>query len=137
MKRQDLEEMRLLGQELVTLREEYLKAKPEEVGDTYGDYRSGKKVIKVMYGYSSAKRKRLERRVSSKADELCEKMLEMEAWLDGIDSTEIRDILRLYYAVGMTQTQIADRKGYERSSISKKIERFWQKQEGGSGNNDK
>lgn len=133
MKRRDLEEMRLLGQELVTLREEYLKAKPEEVGDTYGDYRSGKKVIKVMYGYSSAKRKRLERRVSRKADELCEKLLEMEAWIDGIEEAEIRDILRLYYAVGMTQEQIADRKGYERSSISKKIDRFWQKQEESAG----
>lgn len=130
MKRQDLEQMRAMYQELSTLEKEYKRTPAEKVGDTYGDYRTGRKIVKVMYGVTTSKKgKMLERQMSRKEEELREALTKMEAWLDEVDGSEIRDILRLYYAVGLTLDEIADRKGYDRSSIGKKIDRFWKKQE--------
>lgn len=129
MRRQDLEQMRAMYQELSTLEKEYKRTPAEEVGDTYGDYRTGHKIVKVMYGRSTKKKDKLRSKMNRKEAELCEALTKMETWLDEIDDSEIRDILRLYYAVGLTMDEIADRKGYERSSIGKKIDRFWKKQE--------
>lgn len=129
MKRQDLEQMRAMYQELNTLQKEYNRTPAEEVGDTYGDYRTGRKIVKVMYGKSTKKKDRLRSKMRRKEEEICEALTQMEAWLDEIEDSEIRDILRLYYAVGLTLDEIAERKGYERSSIGKKMDRFWKRQE--------
>jgi hypothetical protein len=121
-------------QELNTLQKEYNRTPAEEVGDTYGDYRTGRKIIKVMYGKTTSKKGRmLQRRMRQKEEEIREALARMEEWLDEVEGSEIRDILRLYYAVGMTLDEIADRKGYDRSSIGKKIDRFWKKQEAQEG----
>lgn len=129
MKRKDLEQLRALNQELETLRKAYRFAPAEDVGDTYGDYRTGRKIVKVMYGKSSPKKRRLEKEIGQKADAICGKLLEMEAWINAVEDAEMRDILRLYYAVGLTQEEIGGLKGYERSSIGKKIDRFWEQEE--------
>lgn len=129
MRRQDLEQMRSMYQELSTLRKEYNRTPAEEVGDTYGDYRTGRKIVKVMYGKSTKKKDKLRSKIRRKEEEICEELQKMETWLDEIEDSEIRDILRLYYAVGLTLDEIAERKGYERSSIGKKIDRFWKRQE--------
>ena len=129
MKRQDLEQMRSMYQELSTLQKEYNRTPAEDVGDTYGDYRTGRKIVKVMYGKSTKRKDKLRRKMDRKEEEICEALTKMEAWLDNVDGSEIRDILRLYYAVGLTLDEIADRKGYDRSSIGKKIDRFWKRQE--------
>lgn len=128
MKRQDMEQMKALTQELDTLIKKYRETPAEYVGDTYGDYRSGFKQIKVMHGYSTEKKDRLRKKIRKKEDEIRRKLEEMEDWLESIEDAEMRDILRLYYAVGHTQEEIADMKGFERSSISKKLEKFWRDQ---------
>lgn len=130
MKRKDLEDCRALIQELNTLEEKYLKNKGgEEVGDTYGDYRSGFKVIKVMYGKSTMKANKLEEKIIAKADILREKIYEIETWLDDIEDPFMRDVIRLYYCCGETQEEIGQRKSYTQQRINQRIEQFWNAQE--------
>lgn len=130
MKRKDLEDCRALVQELNTLEKEYLGAKDgEDIGDTYGDYRSGFKVTKVMYGKSSKKAEKLQEKILAKADKLREKIYEIETWLDGIEDPFMRDVIRLYYVCGETEIEIGKRKNYSNSRISQKIEKFWKDQE--------
>lgn len=129
MRRQNLEECRALVQELNTLEEEYLEAKPgEDVGDTYGDYRSGFKVTKVMYGKSNERAKKLENKIHTKANKLREKIYEIEVWLDGICDPFMRDVIRLYYVCGETQGEIGKRKNYSQQRINQRIEEFWKNQ---------
>lgn len=129
MNRKDMEQLRALRQELNTLNERYLHMpKSEEVADTYGDYRTGRKKRKVVRGYSSKRADNLKDKIDGKTNQLQAMIIELEEFLDSIESSEIRDIFRLYYVEGMTQEQIGDRKGYSRSAIGNKIDTFWDKQ---------
>lgn len=126
MERKDMEELRALREELDTLETKYLRMpSSERVGDTYGDYRSGRKVIKITYGNSNEKKDKLRERIEKKAEKLEEKISRQEDFLETVEDSSMRDILRLYYADGMSQAEIGQRKGYSRSAIGAKIDRFW------------
>lgn len=126
MKRKDFEQLRALRQELQTIGEKLAKVPASEyVGDTYGDYRTGQKKIKVIQGASSKRHDDLAKRYHIKADQLKEKILATEEELEQINDPVIRDIFRLYYQEGLSEGQIADRKGYSRSRISQLINKFW------------
>lgn len=128
MKRRDFEQLRMLRQELDTIEKRLAKVpRNERVGDTYGDYRTGQKKVKIVQGTSSKRHDDLAKRYAAKAEKLKEKIHDTEDDLEQIDDPIIRDTFRLYYQEGMTEEQIADRKGYSRSAISTKINDFWNK----------
>lgn len=128
MKRRDFEQLRMLKQELDTIEKRLRKVpRNERVGDTYGDYRTGHKKIKVIQGTSSKRHDDLAKRYAATAEKLAAKIHDTEDDLEQIDDPVIRDIFRLYYQEGLTEEQIADRKGYSRSAISTKINDFWNK----------
>lgn len=128
MERKDFEQLRMLRQELDTIEKRLAKVpRNERVGDTYGDYRTGHKKVKVVQGTSSKRHDDLAKRYAAKAEKLKDKIHDTEDDLEQIDDPIIRDIFRLYYQEGMTEEQIADRKGYSRSAISTKINDFWNK----------
>ena len=128
MKRKDFEQLRALRQELGTIEEKLARIpKRESVGDTYGDYRTGQKKIKVLQGTSSKRHDDLVKRYQATALRLKEKILSAEDELEKIEDPVIRDIFRLYYEDGLTEEEVADRKGYSRSAISTKINDFWNK----------
>ena len=116
-----------MKQELDTLESRYITMpKSIEVGDSYSDYRSGYKVIKIMYGQSTKKADELAEKIKIKTIQLQRKIYEMEEQLEAVEDSEMRDILRLYYAVGLTHEAIAEQKGYSREAITKKIGRYWE-----------
>lgn len=126
MKKAELEQLRALKQEVDTLESRYISLpKKEEVGDSYGDYRSGYKVIKIVQGHSTKKADDLAFKIRKKTEKLNEKINKMEVYLDTVDDAEMRDILRLYYAVGLTHEEIGEAKGYSREAITKKLDRYW------------
>lgn len=126
VRRKDMEQLRALNQELVTLNEKYRNMpRSEEAADTYGDYRTGYKKIKVMRGYSTKKSDRLMKMINRKIEQIHRSLAEMEEWLDQVEDSEMRDILRLYYGDGLSLEEIGRRKGYDRSTIGKKLSKFW------------
>lgn len=128
MKREDLEKLRQLKQELDTLITEYVTMPhSQEVGDTYGDYRTGHKVVKVMHGVSTIRSDRLRNKIERKQRQLEAEVSAMEDFLDNIDDTRLRDILRLYYAKGLTQEEIGKKKNYSRQRIQQLLDEFWDK----------
>ena len=54
-----------------------------------------------------------------------EKIHTAEDELEQVEDPIIRDIFRLYYEDGLSEEQIADRKGYSRPRISQLINGFW------------
>ncbi len=126
MNKEKLEQLRAMKQELDTLCERYLRMPPaEEVGDTYGDYRTGHKVVKVIQGASAVRSIKLKEKITVKRAALEKEILKLEEFLDSVDDSQMRDILRLYYAEGLSQGEIGRRKGYSRSAIGYKIDSFW------------
>lgn len=126
MKRKDLEECRALKQELDTLQKEYLECKDgEEIGDTYNDYRSGFKITKVMYGVSTTKADKIRDKIAAKSNMLREKIYDIEVWLDDVDDSFMRDVIRLYYVIGLSQEEIAARKFYSQQRINQRLLQFW------------
>lgn len=129
--RKDLEQLRDLIQEHTTLVKMYgLTPKTEEVADTYGDYRTGFKRVKVIRGKVPTKKsKTLEKQIDRNVQKITDKLKEMERWMADIDDPFMRDVIRLYYAEGLTQEEIGIIKGYEQPLISKRLKEFWNKLE--------
>jgi DNA-directed RNA polymerase specialized sigma24 family protein len=93
------------------------------VTDYYYDYPNGQKRVRPLIGYADCSG--LKRLLDEKLKTLQTEIEQMEQYLDTIDDTEIRAILRLRYRNGLTLQQIGDELGYELSTVSKKITAFW------------
>lgn len=76
-------------------------------------------------GYGSIQYPRKKGSLENKIARIRSEIEEVERFIEGIDDPEMRNILTMRYELGMTQEQIADQYGYERSTISKKISDFW------------
>ena len=126
IERKDFERLRALKQELDTI-EKRIQRTPntETLGDTYGDYRTGYKHIRVIQGQSSDRKRRLEERYEAKAEELMARIEHTEEAMEQIEDPVIRDIFRLYYQEGLSEEAVADKKGYSRPRISQLINEFW------------
>ena len=126
IERKDFERLRALKQELDTI-EKRIRRTPntEMLGDTYGDYRTGYKHIRMIQGKSNDRKRRLEERYEVKAGELVARIEQTEEAMEQIDDPVIRDIFRLYYQEGLSEEAVADLKGYSRPRISQLINEFW------------
>lgn len=64
-------------------------------------------------------------------DELTKKLLEVEEYIEGIEDSRVRTIIRLRYIEGMTWQQVADYMGGENTenSVKQKMKRFFDKNE--------
>lgn len=93
------------------------------VNDYYYDYPNGQKRVRPLIGYAdcSGLKRRLEGQINTLQDEI----EQMENYLDTIQDTEMRSILRLRYRNGLTTDQIGKELGYEGSTIRKKLNGFW------------
>lgn len=100
----------------------------EYVADSAQDYSTGRPHTFKVEGYGQESYVKLRQKLYDKLNRIQQDRQEIEDWLDGVADPEIRDILRLQYINGLTQEQIADELGYERSGIASKIKRFWDSQ---------
>lgn len=128
--RKRLEALRSLKQELDTLCNKYMKMpRTQEEADTYGDYNFGVKRTKVVRGQSDYRSKKVEEKITAKSKRLEKEVLILEDYLDTVEDSEMRDILRLHYAEGLSQEEIGKRKGYSRSAIATKIKTFFEEEQ--------
>lgn len=128
MNKNELKQLRKLIAEKADLerRIQEQKFKPsEELADTVKDYRTGRPHTIVIRGYGDKEWARLRDVYFMKLGDISYRIQRMEAFLDGIEDAEIRQIMRLRYQDGLSQEEIAERMHYARSSIQKKEERFW------------
>ena len=53
------------------------------------------------------------------------KIIDAERFIETQTDSELRTILRSYYINGLSQEEIGKLLGYDRSTITKKLKRFW------------
>lgn len=129
--RKELEKYRALCSEIESMRAELEKLEQEQetIRDTTKSYTTGKPVTIMIQGrvYTKAfedKYNALLKNLYMKlADRIAAKE-KIEEWIDTLDA-EIRTIVRMVYINNMEHEEVASELGYERSSITKKLSRFW------------
>lgn len=126
--KEDLEQLRALPAEIKVIQDsiDNLPVVTDSVTGSRPHIPFDKHTITIE-GIDAKRVRILRRRLKLKCEELQDRIEEMEGWLDGIEDSEIRTILRLRYRNGLTDTQIGDEIGYSRSSVSMKLSRFFRK----------
>lgn len=129
--RKELENYRALCSEIESMRAELEKLEQEQetIRDTTKSYTTGKPVTIMIQGrvYTKAfedKYNALLKNLYMKLADRIAAKAKIEEWIDTLDA-EIRTIVRMVYINNMEHEEVASELGYERSSITKKISRFW------------
>ncbi|WP_206460225.1 hypothetical protein [Anaerovorax sp. IOR16] len=125
MTKSDLEQIKGLKSEIKVIQEDLqnLPMTKDSVTGSMVDYPYIKRTM-VITGLDEDKGHRLRRKLERKLGELQDTLFEMEDWLDSVRDAEMRTILRLKCRNGMTNKQIASELGYDKSTITKKINKI-------------
>lgn len=112
--------------ELITKEIHELEFKPREyVADTVLDYRTGRPVRLKIEGYGSDEyirtKQLLYSRLKKKLLAVQEERAKLEDYIDSIEDPEMRVILRLRFVECFTQEQIAQKVGYSKETIKRRL----------------
>ena len=128
MTKSRLKKLRALIREAEHLQSEYNDAlcfPKEYVSDSYKDYSHGYEQVRAVSGYGDSAYVDVRQRLYEKQRQIQSEIAFLEDWLDSIDDSEMRDILRLQYVNGMTQEEIAAELGYNVRTIKRRLHEFW------------
>ena len=130
MTRAEMEQLKSIPDEIEAIEQSLKNPRMEYVNVYYKDYRTGKGIPKsrTEYDYDHLEWNKLKKKLRSKIKMLRRLVIQAENFFSGIEDSEMRTILRRYYINGDTQDEIGAALHYDRSTISKKIERFWDEQ---------
>ena len=131
MKREEMEQVISLASEIKAIEASMKSPKSRYVPVCYKDYRTGKGINKVSFEDDGGEEewKELKKKLTVKRNRLKRRLREAEDFIGGVNNSQMRTILRMYYINGNTQQEIADELHYTQSVISAKIRIFWAEQE--------
>ena len=92
--------------------------------DVIFDYRSGYPQPQAVVGTDQEKYHRLSRRWRNRKTLLEEECLQVEEFVESISDSPTRRIFRMCYLDGYTQKQVADKMNLDRSTVTKKIDKY-------------
>ncbi len=129
MTKQDLEQLRALKTEIRLLDEELhsLPMTTDSVTGSMPEHPYISHTIKIK-GLDMELHDSLQKRLERKLVVLQGRLKAMEDWLDTVEDSEMRTILRLHYRNGLKHEVIANELGYSRHAITMKIKRFFEKE---------
>ena len=127
MTRKEMEQCISLRQEIMAIERSMKSPKSTYVVVFYKDYRTGKGIPKARQEVDNGEEelKRLKDRLSSRRRRLTKKLQAAEKFIDNVEDSEMRTILRDYYINGMSQQEIGEELHYSQTAISTKIRMFW------------
>ena len=97
--------------------------------DVILDYSKGYPIPQSIVGFDQEKYERLQERDLKRKERLEKECEEVEHYVEGIKDAQLHNIFRMYYIDGINavnQTEVAKMIHLERSTISKKIDRYLQ-----------
>ncbi len=92
--------------------------------DVIFDYRSGYPQPQAVVGTDQEKYHRLSRRWRNRKALLEEECLQVEEFVESISDSLTRRIFRMCYLDGYTQKQVANKMNLDRSTVTKKIDKY-------------
>ncbi len=97
--------------------------------DVIFDYSTGYPIPQNVVGFDQEKYQRLQDRDRKRKEKLEKECEEIVQFVEEIEDTQLHSIFRMYYIDGVhpvNQTQVAKQMYMERSTISKKIDKYLQ-----------
>ena len=97
--------------------------------DVILDYSKGYPIPQSIVGFDQEKYERLQERDLKRKERLEKECEEVEKFVEDIEDTQLHCIFRMYYIDGIhpvNQMQVAEQMHMERSTISKKIDKYLQ-----------
>lgn len=127
MTRKEMEQCISLRHEIKAIEDSMKSPKSTYVVVFYKDYRTGKGIPKARQEVDNgeAELKALRDRLNSRKRRLMKKLQAAEKFIDSVEDSQMRGILRMHYINGQTQKDIAAELNYSPARISQKINEFW------------
>lgn len=127
MTKKEMEELISIKQEINAIEMSLCAPKSTYTFAFYKDYRTGFPIPKIETGYDdgSIYKDQLIKRLTATKKKLQKKIIDAEKFIEIQTDSELRTILRSYYINGLSQEEIGKLLGYDRSTITKKLKRFW------------
>ena len=125
--RKEMEQIISLRHEIKAIEASMKSPKSTYVSVFYKDYRSGKGVPKSRQELDEGEEQLriLRGNLTICRRKLIKRLAKAEKFIESIEDSEIRTILRMYYINGNSQQEIADELHYTQSAISTKLRVFW------------
>jgi DNA-directed RNA polymerase specialized sigma subunit len=125
--RKEMEQIISLRHEIKAIEASMKSPKSTYVSVFYKDYRSGKGVPKSRQELDEGEEQLriLRGNLTICRRKLIKRLAKAEKFIESIEDSEIRTILRMYYINGNSQQEIADELHYTQSAISTKLRAFW------------
>ena len=127
MTRKEMEQCRSLRYEIASIESAMRSPRSTIVAVFYKDYRTGKGVPKSRQevDHGEEELRILKGSLSICKRKLAKRLLQAEKFIEGVEDTEMRTILRMYYLNNASQKEIGDMMHYSQTAISTKLSVFW------------
>ena len=127
MTRKEMEQCRSLRYEITSIESAMRSPRSTVVAVFYKDYRTGKGVPKSRQevDHGEEELRILKGSLSICKRKLAKRLLQAEKFIEGVEDTEMRTILRMYYLNNASQKEIGDMMHYSQTAISTKLSVFW------------
>ena len=123
MDKAKLEHLNCIKAEIKVLTKEVENFPQGIVSDYCYTYPNGQKRVTPIVGLADCRH--IKKRLDLKLKALEEELEAIEDYLETLEDEEMRAILRLKYRNGMTNEQIGQELGFEKSTITKKLIEHW------------
>ena len=127
MTRSEMEQCISLRAEIKAIEASLKSPKSTYVAVFYKDYRTGRGIPKSKQeiDHGEEEIKRLKTRLTARKSKLAKRLIDAEKFIEDIEDSQMRTILRMYYINGNTQKEIGEELHYSEARISQKITSFW------------
>ncbi|MBR3376148.1 MAG: DUF1492 domain-containing protein [Mogibacterium sp.] len=127
MTRKEMEQCRTLPHEIKSIEMAMKNPRRTDVVVFYKDYRTGTGVPKAKRETDDGEEdlKILRGNLNICKRKLAKRLLQAEKFIEEVDDTEMRTILRMYYINNTSQKEIGELLHYSQTAISTKLRVFW------------
>ena len=127
MTRKEMEQCRSLRYEIASIESAMRSPRSTIVAVFYKDYRTGRGVPKSRQEVDNGEEdlRILRGNLNICKRKLAKRLLQAEKFIEEVDDTEMRTILRMYYINNASQKEIGELLHYSQTAISTKLRVFW------------
>lgn len=127
MTRKEMEQCRSLRQEIKAIEASMRSPKSTYVSVFYKDYRSGKGIPKSKQEIDNGEEELriLKGSLRARKRKLLKRLKTAEAFIEEVEDSEMRTILRMYYINDDSQKDIGEALNYTQARVSQKLNSFW------------
>lgn len=127
MTKKEMEQCRSLPKEIASIESAMRHPKSAVVVVFYKDYRTGRGIPKTKAEEDGGDEeiRILKKQLQAYRRKLAKQLVRAEKFIESVESSELRTILRMYYITGMSQEKIGEEMYYSQGRVSQILNEFW------------